>query len=224
MKRISFVFIAAILFIAASFSVSSARADGKLDEILNNMQREGSKISTFFAKMDQQSIDVELGGKSNYTAYVFFQHKGKTDKAAIKYIKPEGQTVWVNGEEIALYQKRIKQAVITTRKKQASKNPELSFVASPYKSVPQLKSQYEIVYLGEEQGYAKLELTPKTKSSVKKALLWVDQSLWLPVKYQVTETNGNVATITLSDLKTNGAIPDNTFVPKYDEGTKIIRQ
>jgi len=223
MKRISFVFIAATLFIAASFSVSSAKADGKLDEILNNMQREGSKISTFYAKMDQQSIDAELGGKTSYSAYVFFQHKGRDDKAAILYEKPKGQKVWAVGDKIYLYQGAINQVVITSRNAQAKKNPEISFVASPYKSVPQLKSQYEIVYLGDEQGFAKLDLTPKGKSSVKKVTLWVDQSLWLPVKYQVVETNGSVASITLSNVKTNGAIPDKTFEPNIPKGTKEVR-
>jgi outer membrane lipoprotein-sorting protein len=211
------------MLIAASFSVSSAGANGKLDAILANMQREGSKIETFFANMEQDSIDVELGMKSNYKAAIFFKHKGKDDKARISYTKPTGQTVWINGNQIVLCQARIKQCIMTTRNKQATKNPEMSFVASPYKSIPQLKSQYDIVYLGDENGMDKLELTPKTNSSLKKVFLWVDRSLWLPVKYQFEQTNKNVSTITLSEMKINGTMADQMFKPVTD-GAKVIRQ
>lgn len=224
MKRRSLVFTAAVILIAATVSIPSASANGKLDQILANMQREGSKINTFSARMEQETIQVELGGTSSSRAFIFFKHEGRNDKVRIIYEKPKGQTLWVNGNEIALYQAQIKQVVLTTRSKQASKNPEVSFIGSPYSSVPQLKSQYDIVYLGDENGFAKLELTPKGKSSVKKATLWVDQTMWLPVKYQVFAVNGDVSTITLSEVKPNSSISDNNFKPSWPKDTKEIRQ
>lgn len=224
MKRTSLVLIAAAVLIAGTFSASSASANGKLDQILENMQREGSKIKTFSAKMVQETLQTELGGTSTSRAFIFFKHEGKNDKVRITYEKPRGQTVWVNGDEIILLQGQIKQAVKTTRRKQAEKNPEISFVGSPYSSIPQLKSQYDIVYLGDENGFAKLELTPKGKSSVKKATLWVDQTMWLPVKYQVFAVNGDVSTITLSEVKPNSSISDNMFKPNLSKEIKVIVQ
>src|SRR5438552_1740734 len=81
-------------------------------------------------------------------------------------------------------------------------------------SVPELKTQYNIVYTGDEQvgsaSTAKLELTPRGPSSAKKVTLWVDQSSWLPVKYQVIETNNNITTFTLNNLR-KGDIPSDKF-------------
>ena len=88
--------------------------------------------------------------------------------------------------------------------------------------MPDLKRQYNITYVGDEQGMAKLELTPKAKSSLQKLTLWVDQSSWLPTKYQVAESNNNVTTFTLSNLKVNGVISDGTFKPDYPSDTKKV--
>jgi outer membrane lipoprotein-sorting protein len=222
MKRIGTLFIGAIFFLAAS--VPSASAADRLDEILANMQREGGKIRSFYAEMSQQTLRVDLGGRpETYKAAVYFK-QGKGDKALLSYSKPAGQKIWVVGNDIYLYQAGLKQVIKTNRSRQASKNPEVSFVASPYKSVPQLKSQYAIVYLGDEGGLAKLELTPKARSSVSKAILWVNQSLWIPVKYEVTATNGNISTITLSNVGVNGSIRDSDFKPTWPGDTKVINQ
>jgi outer membrane lipoprotein-sorting protein len=215
---------AAAVLIAATVSIPSASANGKLDQILANMQREASKIKTLSAKMVQETIQVELGGTSTSRAFIFFKHEGKDDKVRITYEKPKGQVVWVNGDDIVLYQGEINQAVKTTRSKQATKNPEISFVGSPYKSIPQLKSKYNVVYLGDENGFAKLELTPKASSSMKKEILWVDQTIWLPVKGQVHAVNGDITTITLSEMKPNSSISDNMFKPTFKSGTKVIQQ
>jgi len=223
MKRIGIIFMAALLFFAAPTS-KAARPD-RLDEILSNMQRKGSDLKTFYAEMNQETLRVDLGGRpERYSASIFFSH-GKTDRALISYTRPRGQKVWVLGDNITLYQPALSQAIKTTRRNQAAKNPEVSFVATPYSSVPQLKSQYTIVYLGDEGGTAKLQLTPKTRSSVSKAILWVDQSLWLPVKYQVTSGNGNtISTITLSNVGLNGKIAEANFKVELPEGTKIVKQ
>ncbi|HXG94040.1 MAG TPA: outer-membrane lipoprotein carrier protein LolA [Blastocatellia bacterium] len=222
MKRISANFIIAVLFL--SVSIRGAKADGKLDQILANMQTAGSKISTLFANMEETDIKVEMGGKpSRSAAKIYFKHKGKDDKVRLNYSRPEGQTVLVLGDKIYLVQARIKQVTETTRRALASKDPEMSFVASPYKSVPQLKSQYNIEYLGDESGQAKLRLTPKAKSKVKQVTLWVDQSMWLPVKYETVSSNGDVSTITLSGLQVNGVISDRQFNKDWPSDFKVVK-
>jgi outer membrane lipoprotein-sorting protein len=117
---------------------------------------------------------------------------------------------------------------VTTRQAQASQNQEFSFIATPYKSVPELKRQYNIEYTGDEQvgaaSSAKLELTPKGPSSAKKLTLWVDQSSWLPVKYQVVETNNNVTTFTLANMKTNVGYKGDPFKVTWPSGTKVVRR
>jgi len=224
MKRIATT-ILIVLFIATTISNSAAAPNGQLDQILNNMQREAAKITTIFANMDQAKRDPNIGGTEKYSGQIFFKHAGKNnDKVRINYVVPRGQTIWIVGDRITLYQEATKTAYISSRKAQASKNSEYAFVATPYTSVPDLKRQYNITHIGDEQGMAKLELTPKSKSSLQKLTLWVDQSTWLPTKYQVVESNNDVTTFTLSNLKVNGVISEGTFKADYPPGTKIVNR
>lgn len=221
---VKFIAILAVLSVPGSAAV----VNGKLDEVLANMERAARSIKGIEADLRQEKRDMQIGGKEVYSGKIYFQHSGKDhDKLRINYSVPEGQVAVVNGNKITLYQKSINQAILTTRQAQASKSQEFSFIATPYKSVPELKSQYNIVYAGDEQAgstsTAKLELTPKGPSSAKKLTLWVDQSSWLPIKYQVVETNNNITTFILSNLK-NGAISGDIFNFTPPSGTKIVRR
>jgi outer membrane lipoprotein-sorting protein len=225
MKRISFFFVAVALLLTATVSVSTASADGKLDEVLNNMQKTAASITTIFARMEQLKHDRSIGGTEKYSGQVFFKHAGKgNDKVKIVYEVPRGQIVWVVGDEITLYQANIKQAIITSRRAASARGGEFSVVATPYTSVPELKRQYNIVYAGEENGMAKLELTPKAKSSLKSMTLWVDQSSWLPTKSHVVEASGNASTFTFKDMKKNSVISDSTFKVKLPGDVKKIQK
>jgi outer membrane lipoprotein-sorting protein len=217
-----------VSFAISNISVSRPSANGKLDEVLANMERTARTIKTIEADMVQEKRDRQIGGKEVYSGKVFFLHDKKCDKVRINYDRPPGQVVAVLCNEIILYQPSIKQVIQTTRQAQASKNQEFSFIATPYKSVPELKSQYNIVYIGDEQvgssSTSKLELTPKAKSSVQKLTLWVDGSSWLPIKYQVVEKNNNVTTFTLGNMKRNGGMSGDNFKVTWPAGTKVVRQ
>jgi outer membrane lipoprotein-sorting protein len=225
MKRSKLIFTIIALSAAAVVPTVGSHANGKLDEILANMQKAAENITSIQAKLDQLKRDLNIGGIEKYSGEIFFKHAAKgNDKVKIVYSIPEGQTIWVVGETITLYQAKIKQAIITTRSAAAAKGDEFAFIATPYSSVPDLKRQYDIVYVGDDQGMAKLDLTPKTKSSIKKLTLWVDQSNWLPVRYTVLESGGNPTTFTLSGLKKNQGVSDSTFKVDLPKDTKIVRR
>jgi outer membrane lipoprotein-sorting protein len=225
MKRGKLIFTLIGLIAAATAPVPRSLANGKLDEILANMQRAASNITTIHAKMEQIKRDPQIGGLEKYRGEVFFKHVAKgNDKVKIVYSIPRGQTVWVVGEGITLYQAEINQAIITTRSAAASKGDEFAFIATPYTSVPELKRQYNIVYVGDDQGLAKLELTPKAKSSIKSLTWWVDQTSWLPVRSTVVESNGTPTTFILSDIRKNQGITDSSFKVDLPKGTKIVRK
>lgn len=228
MTAIARLFLITALIGVASFSISGASANGKLDEVLANMERAARTIKTIEADMLQEKRDMQIGGKEVYSGRIFFLHDKKCDKVRINYDRPPGQVVAVLCNEIILYQPSIKQVILTTRQAQATKNQEFSFIATPYKSVPELKSQYNIVFVGDEQmgsnSTSKLDLTPKAKSSVQKLTLWVDQSSWLPIKYQVVEKNNNITTFTLGKMKQNSGLSGDNFKVTWPAGTKVVRQ
>jgi outer membrane lipoprotein-sorting protein len=225
MKRSKWIFSIIALSAAAVVPTRGSHANGKLDEILANMQKAAGNITSIQAKIDQLKHLTDIGGFEKYSGEVFFKHVAKgNDKVKIVYSVPEGQTIWVVGETITLYQAKIKQAIITTRSAAAAKGDEFAFIATPYSSVPDLKRQYDIVYVGDDQGMAKLDLTPKAKSSIRKLTLWVDQSNWLPIKYTVVESGGNPTTFTLSGVKKNQGVSDSTFKVDLPKDTKIVRR
>ncbi len=225
MKRSKLIFTIIALTAAAVVPTGGSLANGKLDEILANMQKAAGNITSIQAKLDQLKRDLQIGGIEKYSGEIFFKHVAKgNDKVKIVYSIPDGQTIWVVGETITLYQAKIKQAIITTRSAAAAKGDEFAFIATPYSSVPDLKRQYDIVYAGDDQGMAKLELTPKAKSSIRKLTLWVDQSNWLPMKYTVVEAGGNPTTFTLSGMKKNQGVSDSTFKVDLPKDTKIVRR
>ncbi|HKP11428.1 MAG TPA: outer-membrane lipoprotein carrier protein LolA [Blastocatellia bacterium] len=224
MKRIAAAILIALMM-GTALNSSAAAPDGQLDQILNNMQKAAAGIKTIYAKMDQAKRDAAIGGTERYSGEIFFKHAGKnSDKVRINYDVPKGQTIWIVGDQIILYQKATGTAYMSSRRAQASKNSEYAFVATPYTSVPDLKRQYNIVHLGDDGGMAKLELTPKAKSALQKLTLWVDQGSWLPTKYQVAESNNSVTTFTLSNLKTNGVISDKVFNADFPSGTKKVNR
>ena len=226
MKQLFTKLIAAAMLVAAPASISAGNPNGNLDEILANMQKSASTIKSIQAGMEQLKRHLDIGGApEKYRCEIFFKHVAKgNDKVKIVYSIPRGQTIWVVGDTITLYQAEIKQAIITTRSSAAAKGDEFAFVATPYTSVPDLKRQYDIVHTGDEQGMAKLELTPKAKSSIQKLTLWVEQQGWLPVKYTVLETGGTATTFVLTNVKKNQGIPDSTFKVELPKDTKIIRR
>jgi outer membrane lipoprotein-sorting protein len=225
MKLKAILITASLLFFALSLSVTTASANGKLDQILANMQREGRTIKTIFAKLTQSQPLRDIGGTQTSRAQLFFKHYGPgNDKVKIVYQSPVVQTIWLLGDEIILWQPGINQAIKTSRRSQASKNSEIAFIATPYSSIPELKRQFNIVYLGDEDGRAKLELTPKSRSSLQKMIMWVDQTTWLPMKYQVTESNGKVTTFSLSDVQKNSIVSDRQFKADIPAGAKIINR
>lgn len=228
MKRSNLLFTLIALVAVACVRASGAGVNGKLDEVLASMERAARSIKTIEADMRQEKRDMQIGGREVYSGRIYFLHDKQCDKVRINYDIPQGQVVAVLCNDIILYQPRINQEIITTRQAQASKNQEFSFIATPYKSVPELKSQYNIVYVGDEQvgtsSTAKLELTPKAKSSVQKLTLWVDQSSWLPIKYQVVEKNNNVTTFVLSSMSKNGKLSADKFKVTVAPGTKVVHQ
>ena len=225
MKRSKLIFTIIALGAAAVVPTWGSHANGKLDEILANMQKAAGSITSIQAKIDQLKHNLDIGGFEKYSGEIFFKHVAKgNDKVKIVYSMPKGQTIWVVGETITLYQAEIKQAIVTTRSAAAAKGDEFAFIATPYSSVPDLKRQYDIVYAGDDQSMAKLELTPKAKSSIKKLTLWVDQSSWLPVRYAVLEPSGTETTFILSGLKKNQGVSDSTFKVDLPKDTKIVRR
>src|SRR5690242_14567582 len=112
MKTIAVLSLIAIAMLVMPISRSSA--NGKLDEILSNMERAARTIKTIESDMRQEKRDTQIGGKEVYSGRIFFLHDGKCDKVRINYDIPKGQVVSVGCDAIYLYQPSINQEIVTS--------------------------------------------------------------------------------------------------------------
>lgn len=233
MRRLRYALLGLLLVSLVLSADALAGTNGELDMILKKMQQAAGSIVTVHASFQEDRRFGAIGGGERYDGEVLFKHalsKRGVDKIRVKYIR--GTTVeedlWVNGNNAVFYQPQAKQAIETTTDKQASDHPEVGFIASPYTSVPRLKAQYDISYLRDETAgsarAAVLELNPKQKTRITKLIIWVDRGSWLPIKYQATQTNGDVLTWTLSNVRVGESIPESVFRPDLPKGTKVIHQ
>jgi outer membrane lipoprotein-sorting protein len=221
MKKIKLAVTVLTVLFASMGALPRAQANGELDQILANMQNAGSKIKALAANLSQEK-KLSIGGSERYQGTITIQRGTQgNEKAIVHYTN--GQHVSVVGNKIVLYNERIKQAIETTRQSQAKDKPQFDFIATPYSSVADLKTKFNISYLGDENGMAKLELTPKN-SALQKSTLWVDRGLWIPTKFKVVERNGDNSYFTLSNAQLNPSVSANTFVIKYAPGTTVIKK
>src|SRR5262249_8836566 len=213
-------------------AVALSKPDSKADHILQQMHEKARKISSVEASIVQDKYSPDIGRHSRFFGRLYFKHEGPNkDKVRITYRNRDQVTedLLIDGDKIMLYQPKIGQVIITSRAKQAQQNPEYDFLAAPYGSVPDLKSRYATAYLRDETdpkvgpvSTAVVQLTPNARSSFKSVTFWIDQVSWFPVQYRVDESNGDVTTLTLSDIKKNGDVPANAFKLDLPPGTKRI--
>jgi len=221
----------AVLIAIAGSTVAFSRPDAKADQILSQMHERSRKLSTIQASIVQVKRFSQIGSKQVNTGILYFKHEGPNkDKVRITYKSGAEvtQDLLIDRDKIILYQPRIKQAIETSRAKQAEQNPEYDFLAAPYSSVPGLKTRYKTTYIKDEPigtfSTSVIQLTPTGKSSFKTVTFWVDQESWFPVQYRVDEQTGDTTTITLSDIKRNGEVPGDAFRLELPKGIKPIQR
>ncbi|HWC76042.1 MAG TPA: outer membrane lipoprotein carrier protein LolA, partial [Blastocatellia bacterium] len=210
MKRISLFSVAGALLVMSSAPLASATANGRVDEILSNMQRAAANIKTVHARLEQRKRNSQLGGRDEVqSGEILFKHIGKNnDRVRINYDRPAGQVVWVNDKQIILYQQPINQCFVTARSALAKKNQEFALFATPYSvSAGDIKSRYEVAHVGDESvdgaPAVVLELKPRGASSIQRMKWWVHTGTWLPLMSQVVEPNGDISTFILRNTKVN---------------------
>lgn len=221
MKKMKTVITVLAVLFACMGALPKAQANGELDQILANMQNAGSKIKALAANLNQRK-KLNIGGWETYNGTITIQRGTQgNEKAIVHYTN--GQHVSVVGNKIVLYNERIPQAIETTKQSQAKDKPQFDFIATPFKSVAELKARFNISYLGDENGMAKLELAPKN-SALQKSVFWVDRGSWIPTKFMVKEKTGDDSYFTLSAVQLNPKVTAQTFEIKYAPNTQIIKR
>src|SRR5258706_11128991 len=220
-------------FVATTVSVSEAKAQGgPLGEILRRMDLNNKSLQSMQA--DLTMVKYESALKVSDTLIGSTSYLPKSPKH-VMYIrvdwktengKPKEESMSVIGDDYELYKPTINQ-VIAGKVQKAKGSPSvgnaLGFMTM---SKDQLKANYDVVYLGEEQinGGTKtlhLQLTPKSQTSYKSAELWVDGD-GMPRQAKVIVRNDDSTTVFLSNIQKNLTLRADIF--KFNNNKKKCKR
>ncbi len=201
--------------------------DYDLDEILVNIEEANSKLETMQADIKYSRVITLLD--SEEVSVGFLQYK-KPKRINVNFYPPRNEINVIDGSYIWIYhisEKQVEKYKMSgdTDSPQGADIFELGYDYT----VEKVKANYEITLLDvistEEETLFHLELIPRKTfdSEYDRTLLWIKAGLWLPVQYQLFESDGEIInTIHLTHIEINTEISDNEFVLNLSDDVEII--
>lgn len=229
-----------ILFIIITFAFSfpagiSGRLYGSdivvghdLEEILLKVEEANSQLKTMEADLKYSRVISLLDSEEVSHGYLQYKKPGRVN---INFSPPRNEINVIDGKYIWIYH---------LNERQVEKYEMGSDMDSPHGmdifelgheyTVERVKSNYDITLLDDistEDGGTlyHIELIPKETfdSEYDRVLLWIKDGLWLPVQYQLFESDGEIInTIELGHIEINTEIPDTTFVLDLPDDVEIL--
>lgn len=226
--RYSLLVIALGLLIS-SISVKEAKAQGITEEALRRMDIYNKSLQSLRADVTMVKTNVQLGVSD--TTYGNTSYLPKTAKRGtyvrVDWTRPVEEQISVIGDDYELYRPRLNQVIVgkvNKAKNSAAVGGALGFMNM---SKSQLKANYSIANLGEEQisggiRTLHLQLTPTTPTSYKFAEIWIDSD-GVPRQAKVIEQNNDSTTVLLSNIQKNVTLKAEIFKLKYPGSVKKIK-
>ncbi len=219
---------ALILFFNA-FAVIEIKAQvgGTLNKILQTMEAHRERLSSLKTNVKMVKYNPQLDeSETTEGSATYLPAQGKDAYIRIDWTKPVAETLTVVNKQYQIYTPRLKQAIRGNASQAKGNGKANNLFAFMNMSKSELKSNYEIKYIGEEKVSGgtptwHLQLTPKTKSAFSSADLWVDGD-GMPIQIKVTESNKDTRTVLLSGMQKNITINAKVFKVDIPKGTKII--
>lgn len=212
-----------------TFSIFS-NAQTNINEILKRMDEHQKALSSLKANVMMEKYNSQLGEPDNYEGNVkYVKIKEREANFRLDWVKPQQESLAVVGKQYILYRVRLNQYLRgntdDAQKKGGAQSSSFDFIKM---SKEQLKANYKVKYMGEEQVKGgiptwHLELTPTSAKSYKSVDLWVDGN-GMVLQTKINENNGDSTTVFLSNLKKNENINvKEEIVIKLPPGAKEVK-
>ncbi|ODS32751.1 MAG: outer membrane lipoprotein-sorting protein [Candidatus Scalindua rubra] len=223
---IAFAFSSLILNPTGSFCSDNV-GNYDLEEILKKVEEANSKLKTMEADIKYSRAISLLD--SEEVSIGFLQYK-KPKKINLNFFPPRNEINVIDGSYVWIYHIKEKQVEKYEMNSDMDSPQGMDIFELGYEyTVEKVKENYEIMLLDdistEEGTLFHIELIPKEtfESEYDRTLLWIKEGLWLPVQYQLFESEGEIInTIELSNIQINTEIPDTLFVLDLPDDVDVI--
>ncbi|MDP6924118.1 MAG: outer membrane lipoprotein carrier protein LolA [Candidatus Scalindua sp.] len=227
-----FYLIISVVFSSAIFcQVNIYGSDGHiiydLDEILAKVEDANSRLKTMDADVKYSRVISLLDSEEVSLGYL--QYK-KPKKLNLNFFPPRNEINVIDGTYIWIYHLKEKQVEKYHISSDMDSPQGMDIFDLGYEyTTEKAKKNYSITLLEnistEEEALYHIELIPKDTfdSEYDRILLWVREGLWLPVQYQMFESDGEIInTIELSNIQINPDIPDNIFILDLPDDVEVL--
>jgi len=227
-----FYFIISVVFCSAMFcQANTYGSDGHiiydLDEILAKVEDANSRLKTMDADIKYSRVISLLDSEEVSLGYL--QYK-KPKKLNLNFFPPRNEINVIDGTYIWIYHMKEKQVEKYQISSDMDSPQGMDIFDLGYEyTTEKAKENYSITLLEdistEEEALYHIELIPKDTfdSEYDRILLWVREGLWLPVQYQMFESDGEIInTIELSNIQINPDIPDKIFVLDLPDDVEVL--
>ena len=211
---------------AASFA-TQPQGHWTLELLLKQLDQEARSFRSLTADIDRTKVTVVVNDKSTESGKIFVR---RDDKMRIEFNPPDEKTILRAGNELFLYNPKIKQVEEYDLGKHRALVDQFLLLGFGT-SGSDLQKGYLVTLVGEEEvdnrQVLKLELTPKSddaRKQVSKIHIWIDESTWLPAQQQVFETgSGDYFLIRYTNVVRNPQLSDNQFKQHWPKGVTRVK-
>jgi outer membrane lipoprotein-sorting protein len=194
--------------------------------VINGIKDRFDQLNDFHANLEQINVDA-IGGKTVYTGEIFYKkphnirlvYSNKSRKIVNQIAITDGKYLWI-------YTAELKQI---TRQKFDPKSLPLPLLvlggASQIDEKFRDKNYIKPIERVELNGQKVLSIIVKPKNKnmdYQEQTLWVDAVTYLPLKAEVKDTQGNVATVTFSKPQLDTDLKDSLFIMEKIKGVQEI--
>lgn len=210
----------------AGIAASQGRPNITLEAVLRHLDSAAKNFHGLSADVERTKVTVVVDDKSTEHGTILVHG----DRMLLEMTAPDPRTILRTGDNLYVYTpglKRVEEYNLAQHRALVDQYLLLGF-GTPGK---ELEKAYLVTLLGEpmveDKKTAELELTPKSqeaRNQISKIQIWLDESSWLPVQQQFTETgSGDYFVIRYSKVVRNPDLSEANFKPHWPKGTEKIK-
>jgi len=149
------------------------------------------------------------------------------DKLAMRFTDPPGEAIVIDGEKVWVYTPSTTPGQVL-RMPLPSGGPVYGYNILAW-LLDRPAERYTATYVRADRLNGRavdvVQLAPAVPDlPFERAIVWLDKEDGLPRRLEITEHSGATRTLTLSKVRTNRTVPDDTFTFKVPSGVRIVDQ